>query len=391
MTRIKSVFRTDEIAHMWAHGLEPIPTVMGNGETRDQPREIRNSGRTVFAIGDTVFSYGTHFPMAQRIETEVWEFYVQGKYNVGTRARWETVTTEETRETAKATMRTYRENEPAIQFRVRGARVPGPVVFLINPGSYSTTTSSHQSGVRQSIPHEGIAVDLPVEYWPLVERGARGATLRAWFISKRAESMDVARNERCNYGWRKHSWRAGDSLVSRWERFHAAMGFRCDVALPSEPVPDLEEACQREKEQEEQRAERERVRREEAKKEWAERLPAWRAGTYNGPMYGHGDVMRTRTYPDGEVWVETSQGARVPLSDVASFVADSLPHLVASIGKVFADMIIGSYRGCKATQEHVQIGCHRIPWSEIRALAMEQGWTLPDVNPLHKLSAESNA
>src|SRR5690554_2356630 len=50
----KNVYGTDEIPHLWAHG---IP----------EGRRIRNAAGNLYADGDTLYSYGAHFPIARRV------------------------------------------------------------------------------------------------------------------------------------------------------------------------------------------------------------------------------------------------------------------------------------------------------------------------------------
>ena len=47
---MKKVVTTEEVTHLWAHQAQP---------------EARNAKRSVFFEGDTIYSYGDHFPMAR--------------------------------------------------------------------------------------------------------------------------------------------------------------------------------------------------------------------------------------------------------------------------------------------------------------------------------------
>jgi hypothetical protein len=91
--RAKTVFPTDEIPHLWMH------KVQGSA---------RNAGGNLYFNGDTIYSYGSHFPLAIHVQN------AKGK--------------------------------PAI---------------LINSGSYSVTTSGHQSAVRQAIPSDAVTFTVP--------------------------------------------------------------------------------------------------------------------------------------------------------------------------------------------------------------------------------------
>src|SRR5579872_324467 len=56
MARTKHVFPTDEIAHLWAHS-----------KTQD---DARNPGGNFYFSGDTIYSYGSHFPIARHVTNE---------------------------------------------------------------------------------------------------------------------------------------------------------------------------------------------------------------------------------------------------------------------------------------------------------------------------------
>ncbi len=53
--RQKQVFDTGEIPHLWAH------------RTQD---EARNRQGNLYFTGDTIYSYGSHFPIARHVETK---------------------------------------------------------------------------------------------------------------------------------------------------------------------------------------------------------------------------------------------------------------------------------------------------------------------------------
>ena len=55
MAREKQVFKTNEIAHLWAH------------RTQDS---ARNAQGNFYFDGDTIYSYGSHFPIARHVENK---------------------------------------------------------------------------------------------------------------------------------------------------------------------------------------------------------------------------------------------------------------------------------------------------------------------------------
>jgi hypothetical protein len=93
MKRAKHVFKTSEIPHLWAH------------QTQDS---ARNSQGNLYFSGPTIYSYGSHFPIASHV--------------------------------------TNKRGEKAV---------------LVTTRTYSPTTSGHVSAVRSSIPRDVLTFDVP--------------------------------------------------------------------------------------------------------------------------------------------------------------------------------------------------------------------------------------
>src|SRR5690242_10838325 len=53
--RKKQVFKTDEIPHLWAHKIQ---------------ESARNALGNLYFEGDTIYSYGSHFPIARHINNK---------------------------------------------------------------------------------------------------------------------------------------------------------------------------------------------------------------------------------------------------------------------------------------------------------------------------------
>lgn len=104
MARQKQVFPSDEIPHLWAH---------------QSQQSARNAGGRIYFEGDTIFSYGSHFPMARHV----------------------TATGDRTTGAGK------------------GARG-----VLFNSATYSVTTSHHQTMVRRAIPNSFAVFEVPDVY-----------------------------------------------------------------------------------------------------------------------------------------------------------------------------------------------------------------------------------
>jgi hypothetical protein len=63
--RKKHVFDTGEIPHLWAH------------QTQD---EARNRQGNLYFTGDTIYSYGSHFPIARRVTNDAGELAIAPLY-----------------------------------------------------------------------------------------------------------------------------------------------------------------------------------------------------------------------------------------------------------------------------------------------------------------------
>lgn len=339
--RIKAVFGTDEIPHLWAHGLE-------------EGREIRNARRNLFAIGDTLYSYGSHFPIAQRVRI------------------------------------------PANGANDRR----GEVVYLYTTRRYSVTTRGHCYAAERAMSGNGRRFDIdPVDgegrsLWePLANRKGSARPVAEWFQARIDECAKDAAAPRIRPATRaKHLERAA-AILEEWRAIHAAFGLRIGVGAVRAPGSMDEvrakyaaefDALERERKA---RAEREREEAERRAKEEAERarvaatiVPAWRMG--DAPRVkvdGSPDItIRDVPYPVlrivGEE-VETSWGARVPM-DEARKALRILGRLLER-GEVVDSEPIGHFSGMRLERDTLRIGCHPIPLDEVRAFCAAAGWTFP--------------
>ena len=72
--------------------------------------------------------------------------------------------------------------------------------------------------------------------------------------------------------------------------------------------------------------------------------------------------------------METSLGARVPVSEVRDFVQSGrLAYIIQRAGFRFDHFAIGPYRGITATVDALKIGCHVFPWAEVRDVLVRLG------------------
>jgi len=78
--------------------------------------------------------------------------------------------------------------------------------------------------------------------------------------------------------------------------------------------------------------------------------------------------------------VETSDGPVVDAADARRVLA-LLPRLIGRLNETDHGATVGHFRGMTATAGYLVIGCHRIPWFEVRAFCAFVGWELPAGTP----------
>lgn len=192
----------------------------------------------------------------------------------------------------------------------RIVEIEGAPVALFNPDRYSISTSGHQSAARSAACHLERHT-IPVSLWDTIRD-------RATLASAIAQATEMA------------TARAAD----------------------------------------ERRQKNEQARQRRAEKKFTalafpEQLATWRAGgrlfpgSHSGPVY-------LRLVGDT---IETSRGARVPLSDALALYRALAP--VKERGVALPELSVGHYRGVYLRAGIVTVGCHSIPWPEIEALAGE--------------------
>ena len=297
----RHVYPIDEVCHLWAHGID---------------RDIRSNNGNVFTAGDTIYSYGMHFPMAKRIV-------------------------------------------------LKDKRV----VFLFNPDRYSKTTGQHQSRTQRAAGGNGQEFSIPVSLWRYVKRGDGGTQLRDYYDREILLAMSDANNTRCGY-WRRQG---GVDRAIALHLKHATLRSlfklrtRKDIMLPT--MPDLEESrakydAREKKKQEEWRDRNAEWQRQEdeLKASVPERIIQWRDG----------ERVSTRFFPSHPLVriknrvVETTMGARVTVDEALKFIEEDLPRVIEQGHDV--DVKIGYYVGAHADKECLRIGCHRFLWSEVELL-----------------------
>jgi hypothetical protein len=302
--RKKHVFDTGEIPHLWAH------------RTQD---EARNRQGNLYFTGDTIYSYGSHFPIARHV--------------------------------------TNGADERAV---------------LITTATYSVTTSSHCSAVRSAIPS-----GVPVFHVPNVCHGRySGSELTAndhagnlADYAERIEKHVIT------------SARARSSYTKEWNHEHAA-GLRDQAfaycAFFGLPVPNIPEVPEidsdaltairkREAKRAAEKAEQTKRERAEAIVRQQELIAKWRAGQYSGCLYDVPAMLRI----DGDE-VVTSRGARLPVSHAKRALA--FVRRIRESGQAYVrnghTIHLSPYALDRIEPDGtVKAGCHVVSWEEVERIA----------------------
>ena len=318
--RQRSVFPTAEIPHLWFHQTQS---------------EARNPGRNLYFENDTIYSYGSHFPIARHVKN-----------------------------------------------------LKGESAVLFTVASYSVNTTRHISAVRQAIPDSTLVLGIPS-----MNTSTPNHTDNFKYLIDQANER-IAKASRARSTWTiTHNLGQANSLVESARAY--GKFFRVRVPkLPIVPQADSEklaaigkrereESARKSKEQREQNEVR-KARLYQERKLWEEGLPAlcerWRKGenvNIPRPNYAWYDydqrpgVLPTMLRVSGNE-VETSLGARVPVSHAKRGLA-FVRRVVVSGQEYVANshtLHLGHY-----TIDRIEIdgtlhaGCHVIKFAEIESLA----------------------
>jgi hypothetical protein len=302
--RKKHVYDTGEIPHLWAHRTQ---------------EEARNRQGNLYFTGDTIYSYGSHFPIGRHVSN-------------GTSER----------------------------------------AVLFTTSTYSVTTSSHCSAVRSAIPS-----GLRVFHVPNVCHGRySGSDLTADdHASNLADYADRIEKHVVT------SARARSSYAKAWNNQHAghlrdqAFDYCVFFGLPIPNIPEVPELDsdaltairKREAKRSAEKAEQTKRDRAEALVRQQELITKWRAGQYSGCLYDVPVMLRI----DGDEMV-TSRGARFPVSHAKRALA--FVRKVRKSGQTYVrnghTIHLGPYALDRIEADGtVMAGCHVVCWQEIERIA----------------------
>lgn len=296
---MRHVYTNHEIPHLWSH---------------QSQYKARNSTGSLYFEGQTVYSYGAHFPIARHITN------------------------------------------------LRGERA-----ILFTTAHHSVTTSGHCSAVARAIPP-----NIPVFHVPHLRSGWSELPDHAQnmesYVRRISELLGKAKRARTNRDWLKR-----EALALR-EQLRGYLTFFALTAVPlpeSDELDALETWIQGHEEEERQRREEaaraaEQVRR----RDQAEQIQRFLAGDAHA-SYISGVSPMLRVVGDE---VETSLGARFPVAHAIRALA--FVHAVRASGREYVRnghaIHLGPYVIDRIeTDGTVHAGCHVVRWEEIERIAPE--------------------
>jgi hypothetical protein len=302
---MRTVFSNHEVVHVWA------------SQRQD---EGRNSKTSIFFVGDTIYSYGRHFPMGK--------FIANGEHRA----------------------------------------------VLLNTDTYGVTTSGHQSLVRGAVSHM-LRFYLPAKLWPVGDHWGeeKPAAVRAYHEQERDKHTLFAKRARKghNIEWRMEY---AETEVARFNEMNIffAWGLEPLAMLDDEGTQALvakakalrEEQAEEERTRSEQYAQRRAVEVAEA----AEKLDLWRKG---GSLPNMVYYLPTALRINGNE-IETSRGATIPLSYARRLWA-LIEHVRGgTMPYCPKGFLLGHYELSEiSTEGNIIVGCHTIEYAELRRLAVQ--------------------
>lgn len=312
--RRREVFPSGEIPHLWFH------------KTQDS---ARNANGSLYFSGDTIYSYGSHFPIARHV--------TNGKRD-------------------------------AVLFTTR---------------TYSVTTSAHCSAVRSSIPSSALVFHVPEVHfgYSKPEDAYQHERNLADHLSRIQSAIHSSARARSS--WKKeYEHSAAISLQAECKAYCAFFRIK-SPKLPRVPALDSEEMEQirrREAQTAARKAEETRKQREEQAEFERTKIERWRNGENVGYLCNVPTMLRIRTfgadesaqYAVGEV--ETSKGARVPVSHALRGLR--FVRAVVAKGEAYQrnghTLHLGQYAIERINVDGtLTAGCHVISLAEIERIAPE--------------------
>jgi hypothetical protein len=305
----RNVVQGKEVAHLWAHQAQTW---------------ARNSGKTIYFEKRTIYSYGSHFPIASIVKTKTGE------------------------------------------------------VILFNSDRHSVTTSKHQSWVRHAIPSSFDVFTVPSI--PSNERTHFDMHIVNANHYRETIQHLINRAARAKSDLQKR-YLTDEITATLAEADRYAAAFKCKKIMKLPKLPANWEAYASELRTKTAKKAAETRKREAAAKakrieQAAEAIAKWQAGDNVSLPYDIPTMLRIKTVTtDGdtsETIVQTSRGASVPIEHAIRGLR--IVRAVMHSGKEYQrnghTEHLGPYAVDRITTDGtLYAGCHVITWDEIEKIA----------------------
>lgn len=226
-----------------------------------------------------------------------------------------------------------------------------PEIVLVTTRSYSVTTASHLSRVKQAISHlTSFTVPSFTDH----------AENLAYLIAEAQKLIDSAKRARSSW---KIERVLEDFSTDHIRHYAKLFGLplsdppRVDTELVAQLTEKLNQCRVREHEAQEKKDAKRQAQRDLRIKEEAAKLEAWK----RGESLGWHNFASTALRINGND-IETTHGARVPLEAAKQF------YTALRTGMNLTGIRVGMYTIQSVTAEVAVIGCHEIPMAEIERI-----------------------
>lgn len=290
----------DQVAHLWANQSKTYA-----------------KGSNFFFDGKTIYSYGTHFPVATLVPLKV----------------------------------------------IDGGKTTEQNIVLFNRESYSVSTQRHQSIARQAVNHlETFEWDAPSFGWELTMDRTSVKKAFEEYRKQSEESMLKASRAR---KYKDAHLRDAHNAIEKANRLLVL--FRKDLPYVRKLKPLDNESIERLNEQAKAQRRKEIQANRKLEKAWLDHE------TDSLPR-GHRYLIRrkiTRFPEHTRDIVETSHGARIPLDDAKTFY--KAISRFRSTPEQCPSMNVSHFRLNKLSSQGARIGCHFLAWSVMDQFAQSIG------------------
>jgi hypothetical protein len=275
-------------------------------------RKDTNRNRNIFISGNTIYSYGYHFPLAT-------EFNYLGQ-----------------------------------------------VYLFVNSVRYSNSTSKHQNHLRRAI-NKNIYKDVFYCNFPSAygsgyyAHNPFVAPFKVWneFFESSNKKIKNCLFNHLNARLNQSYFINACALIAQLNKFKELFNLNFEVeTFEDKHQTHFHDLILKGKEAEEKREEKRKSQAEINRLNDLEKLLLWLNGTYSGQLYNLSETY-LRLSKDKES-IETSRGAKVSLKSAL------IAHKAILSGKGIGAKIDG-FTVIEANLDHIKIGCHVIGWPEINS------------------------